>query len=82
MSNKEKIIYLFYTKHLKPVDIAIQLDISNSYVAKIIKMILGIIRKKLKENSKIRLNIRSKPLNTLEKNKNPIKIVMKYLNIN
>lgn len=37
MSNKEKIIHLFYTKHLKPVDIALQLDISNSYVTKIIK---------------------------------------------
>ena len=37
MSNKEKIIDLFYIKHLKPVDIALQLDISNSYVTKIIK---------------------------------------------
>lgn len=37
MSNKEKIIHLFYNEHLKPVDIALQLDISNSYVTKIIK---------------------------------------------
>ena len=37
MSNKEKIIDLFYIKHLKPVDIALKLDVSNSYVTKVIK---------------------------------------------
>lgn len=54
MSNKEKIIDLFYIKHLKPVDIALKLDVSNSYVTKVIKRILGIIRKKLKGNNKIK----------------------------
>lgn len=37
MSNKEKIIDLFYNKHLKPVDIALELDVSNAYITKIIK---------------------------------------------
>lgn len=37
MSNKEKIIDLFYNKHLKPVDIALELNVSNAYVSKIIK---------------------------------------------
>ena len=37
MSNKEKILDLFYIKHLKPVDIALKLDVSNSYVTKVIK---------------------------------------------
>lgn len=37
MSNKEKIIDLFYNKHLKPVDIALELDISNAYITKVIK---------------------------------------------
>lgn len=37
VSNKEQIIELFYIKHLKPVDIALKLDISNAYVLKIIK---------------------------------------------
>ena len=37
MSNKEKIIDLFYNEHLKPVDIALELNVSNSYVSKIIK---------------------------------------------
>ena len=37
MSNKEKIIDLFYNEHLKPVDIALELNVSNAYVSKIIK---------------------------------------------
>lgn len=37
MSNKEKIINLFYSEHLKPVDIALKLNVSNSYVSKVIK---------------------------------------------
>ena len=37
MSNKEIIIDLFYNKHLKPVDIALQVDVSNAYISKIIK---------------------------------------------
>lgn len=37
MSNKEKIIDLFFNKHLKPIDIALELNVSNSYVSKIIK---------------------------------------------
>jgi len=37
ISNKEQIIKLFYIKHLKPVDIALELNISNAYVSKIIK---------------------------------------------
>lgn len=37
MSNKEKIIDLFYNKHLKPVDIALELDVSNAYITKVIK---------------------------------------------
>lgn len=37
MSNKEKIIDLFYSEHLKPVDIALQLNISNAYISKVIK---------------------------------------------
>lgn len=37
MSNKEKIIDLFYNEHLKPSDIALGLNVSNSYVSKIIK---------------------------------------------
>ena len=37
MSNKEKIIDLFYNEHLKSVDIALELNVSNSYVSKIIK---------------------------------------------
>ena len=37
MSNKEKIIDLFYNEHLKPVDIALKLNISNAYVSKVIK---------------------------------------------
>lgn len=37
MSNKEKIIELFYNKHLKPVDIALELDVSNAYITKVIK---------------------------------------------
>lgn len=37
MSNKEKIINLFYNEHLKPVDIALELNVSNSYVSKVIK---------------------------------------------
>ena len=40
MSNKEKIIDLFYIKHLKPVDIALKLDVSNSYVTKVTKKYL------------------------------------------
>ena len=53
MSIKEKIIDLFYNKHLKPVDIALELNVSNSYVSKIIKKILGIMKKKVKGNNKI-----------------------------
>lgn len=37
MSNKEKIIDLFYNEHLKPVDIALKLNVSNAYISKIIK---------------------------------------------
>ena len=37
MSNKEKIIDLFFNEHLKPVDIALKLGISNAYVSKVIK---------------------------------------------
>lgn len=37
VSNKKQIIELFYIKHLKPVDIALKLDISNAYITKIIK---------------------------------------------
>lgn len=37
VSNKEKIIDLFYNKHLKPVDIALELDVSNAYITKVIK---------------------------------------------
>ena len=37
MSNKEKIIDLFYSEHLKPVDIALKLNVSNAYVSKVIK---------------------------------------------
>lgn len=37
VSNKEQIIELFYNKHLKPVEIALQLNVSNAYVTKIIK---------------------------------------------
>ena len=37
LSNKEQIIELFYIKHLKSVDIALELDVSNAYVSKIIK---------------------------------------------
>ncbi len=37
MSNKEKIIYLFYSEHLKPIDIALTLNVSNAYVSKVIK---------------------------------------------
>ena len=37
VSNKEQIIELFYIKHLKPVDIALKLDISNAYITKVIK---------------------------------------------
>lgn len=37
MSNKEKIIDLFYNEHLKPVDIALKLNVSNAYVSKVIK---------------------------------------------
>lgn len=37
MSNKERIIDLFYNEHLKPIDIAIKLNVSNAYVSKIIK---------------------------------------------
>lgn len=37
MSNKEKIIDLFYNEHLKPVDIALELNVSNAYVSKIIR---------------------------------------------
>lgn len=37
MSNKEKIIDLFYSEHSKPVDIALKLNVSNAYVSKVIK---------------------------------------------
>lgn len=37
MSNKEKIIDLFYNEHLKTVDIALKLNVINAYVSKIIK---------------------------------------------
>ena len=37
MSNKEKIIDLFYNEHLKPVDIALELNVSNAYISKVIK---------------------------------------------
>lgn len=37
MSNKEKIIDLFYNEHLKLVDIALELNVSNAYVSKVIK---------------------------------------------
>lgn len=37
MSNKEKIIDLFYNEHLKPVDIALKLGVSNAYASKVIK---------------------------------------------
>lgn len=37
MSNKEKIIDLFYNEHLKPIDIALKLNVSNAYVSKVIK---------------------------------------------
>lgn len=36
-NNKEKIIDLFYNKRLKPTDIALKLNVSNSYVTKVIK---------------------------------------------
>lgn len=53
MSNKEKIIDLFYSEHLKPVDIALKLNVSNAYVSKVIKKVLGIMKKKVKENNKM-----------------------------
>lgn len=37
MSNKEKIIDLFFNEHLKLVDIALELNVSNAYVSKVIK---------------------------------------------
>lgn len=37
MSNKEKIIDLFYSEHSKTVDIALKLNVSNVYVSKVIK---------------------------------------------
>ena len=37
MSNKEKIIDLFYNEHIKSVDIALELNVSNAYVSKVIK---------------------------------------------
>jgi len=37
VSNKKQIIELFYIEHLKPVDIALKLDISNVYITKVIK---------------------------------------------
>ena len=37
MSNKEKIIDLFYNKHLKPIDISLELNVSNAYISKVIK---------------------------------------------
>ena len=37
MSNKEKIIDLFYNEHLKSSDIALKLNVSNAYVSKVIK---------------------------------------------
>ncbi len=37
MSNKEKIINLFFNEHLKPVNIALKLNVSNAYVSKVIK---------------------------------------------
>lgn len=37
MSNKEKIIDLFFNEHLKTVDIALKLNVSNAYVSKVIK---------------------------------------------
>lgn len=37
MSNKEKIIDLFYNEHLNPVDIALELNVNNAYISKVIK---------------------------------------------
>lgn len=37
MSNKEKIIDLFFNEHLKTVDISLKLNVSNAYVSKVIK---------------------------------------------
>ena len=54
MSNKEKIIDLFYIKHLNPVDIALKLDISNNYVTKVIKKDSRYHKEKFKENNKIK----------------------------
>ena len=51
VSNKEQIIELFYTKHLKTVDIDLKLDISNAYVSKKWKRILGTVMKKYKGNN-------------------------------
>ena len=36
-SNKEQIIQMYYTQHLRPTDIAQALNIDNGYITRIIK---------------------------------------------
>lgn len=64
MLNKEKIINLFYNEHLKPVDIALELNVSNSYVSKVIKKNFRYHEEKIKGNNKTNKSIKNKPLNT------------------
>ena len=70
---KDKIIELFFEKHLKPVDIAKKLDVKMPYITKIIQKDSRYIQEKEvrkqdnKEKQKIQKRIYSK---TKEKKKN------------
>lgn len=58
---KEKIIELFFTKHLKTVDIAKKLKVGMPYITKIIQKDSRYIREK--ENKEIKINIAKKTKN-------------------
>ncbi len=58
---KEKIIELFFTKHLKIVDIAKKLKVGMPYITKIIQKDSRYIREK--ENKEIKINIAKKTKN-------------------
>lgn len=53
MSNKEKIIDLFFNEHLKTVDISLKLNVSNAYVSKVLKKDFRYHEEKNQRNNKI-----------------------------
>ena len=57
---KDKIIELFFTEHLRPVDISKKLKVGMPYITKIIQKIQDILKKKRQESYQIKKRIKFK----------------------